>query len=79
MVAHHLPLPIVKVCHRDEEEPAIIVAAVSGQVAAAAQLQLADSQVAKLMSSFSPARPLVVLICAIPWKKIGEGEGNTWL
>ena len=69
MPAHLLHLPIFKVSYADGVERAIPVAGVPRQVAAAAQLQLADSWVAILLARFSPLRPLVVLIRAIPGEK----------
>ena len=76
VLAHLLLLPSVKVSYADGVEPAIVVVVVSRELVAAAQLQLTDYRVAILPSCCSPGRPLVVLICAIPGGRIGEGEGK---
>ena len=74
--AHLLLLPSVKVSYADGAELTIRVI-VSRELVAAAQLQLTGgSRVGILPSCCSPGRPLVVLICAIPGGRIGEGEGK---
>ena len=77
VVAKLLLLPSVKVSYADGEQLATRVPAVSRELVAAAQLQLTGgSRVVILISCCSPGRPLVVLICAIPGGRIGEGEGK---
>ena len=77
VLAHLLLLPSVKVSDADGEQHATIVLVVSRELVAAAQLQLTGgSRVGILRSCCSPGRPLVVLICAIPGGRIGEGEGK---
>ena len=74
--AHHLLLSSVKVSNADGLQFTSPEVEVSRKLVAAAQLQLIGSRFVILISCFSPGRPLVVLICAIPGGRIGEGEGK---